>query len=176
MRFINRQVTTPNKKILTVEHTNYDPLTGEISQLTVTEQNDEGDVTIEGTKLNATNLNSIFDNLGRNFFCHHYYNELYGIDINEDDYSIELVGTTPKQISITYNEGTLIPSFVSNQYFSFTVINNNTIKIEKNNIDLLTPRNGKIKINFITPIEEQETICTISIIYSYTPSSTNPLD
>ena len=57
MRFINRQTTNPNRKTLNVTSVNYDPNTGELSSLIVDESNNDGPVIVEGTKLNANNLN-----------------------------------------------------------------------------------------------------------------------
>lgn len=68
MRFINRVSDYPNKKILHVSHASYS--NGELSELHVTEEKDEGTVTVTGTELNAENLNKAFEEFGRNrFLC-----------------------------------------------------------------------------------------------------------
>ena len=46
MRFINRVSDYPNKKILHVSHASY--TNGELSELHVTEEKDEGTVTVTG--------------------------------------------------------------------------------------------------------------------------------
>ena len=175
MRFINRQVTTPNKKILTVENVNYNPLTGEISQLTVTEQNDEGDVTIEGTKLNADNLNSIFDNLERNAFCNKFYKELYGLIIDDEYFTIDIIGNNAFTIPYTFDSGvTLYPLDSGNTNFSIS-ISNSSIVITRTN-QLNNSDSGRIKIEFYNQSDYTFLECTLSIKYTYNPSSTNPLD
>ena len=175
MRFINRQTTNPNRKTLNVTSVNYDPNTGELSSLIVEESNNDGPVIVEGTKLNATNLNSIFDNLGRNFFCHHYYNEVHGIDIDDENYTIEITGNTPIDIPYTFDTSvTLYPLDPGNNNFSIT-FNNNTITITRTN-NLNDSDSGKIKIEFYQYSDYTFLECTINIIYTYTPASTNPLD
>ena len=89
MRFENRETTNSNRKNLQVLEVNYNPNTGELANLEVEETSNEGTVTQEGTKLNATNLNNAFEDFNRNKFLHFYFKEVYGIVINEDDYTIE---------------------------------------------------------------------------------------
>ena len=51
MRFENRETTNSNRKNLQVLEVNYNSNTGELASLIVEETYNEGDVTVEGTKL-----------------------------------------------------------------------------------------------------------------------------
>ena len=181
MRFENRETTNSNRKNLQVLEVNYNPNTGELANLEVEETSNEGTVTQEGTKLNADNLNNAFEDFNRNKFLHFYFKEVYGIVINEDDYTIELNGTTSKTINITYdNISPLYPSLTDtyNPNFNIVINRNNiphTITITRND-SLSVSDSGRIKISVFVSGSENTKVCELNFKYTYTPSSTNPLD
>ena len=181
MRFENRETTNSNRKSLHVLEVNYNPNTGELANLEVEETSNEGDVTVEGTKLNADNLNNAFEDLNRNKFLHFYFKEVYGIVINEDDYTIELNGTTSKTINITYDDiNPLYPSLTDTYNPNFNISINTestpqTIEVTRNN-NLNVNDSGRIKISVFVSGSENTKVCELNFKYTYTPSSTNPLD
>lgn len=176
MRFVNREVSTPNKKTLTVKNVSYNQTTGEISQLIVTETNNEGDVTVEGTKLNATNLNNAFEDLNRNKFLHFYYKEVFGIVIDEELFTIELTGANTKSIPISYDY-TLYPVIKTNTYLNLSFNSSNTtLSVQMKTNYQSTSRSGALYIEYYKESAHTHLVCILNIKYTYTPSSTNPLD
>ena len=176
MRFVNREVSTPNKKILTVEDVSYNQTTGEISQLIVTETNNEGDVTVEGTKLNADNLNNAFEDLNRNKFLHFYYKEVFGIVIDEELFTIELTGVEEKYIPIACDYS-LHPVIRNNTYLDIDFNGSETtLIVQMKPTYQSSSRSGSLYVEYYKESAHTHLVCILNIKYIYTPASTNPLD
>jgi len=176
MRFENRETTNSNRKNLHVLEVNYNPNTGELASLLVEETSNEGDVTVEGTKLNATNLNNAFEDLNRNKLLHFYYKEVFGIVIDEELFTIELTGANTKSIPISYDY-TLYPVIKTNTYLNLSFNSSNTtLSVQMKTNYQSTSRSGALYIEYYKESAHTHLVCILNIKYTYTPSSTNPLD
>ena len=122
MRFINRVSDYPNKKILHVSHASYS--NGELSELHVTEEKDEGTVTVVGTELNAENLNKAVEEFGRNRFLCIYLREMFGLIIDEDDFSFDLDGNNSSKTVVHPAIRKFFKPYKNFSFlFSFSIIN-----------------------------------------------------
>ena len=176
MRFENRETTNSNRKNLQVVSVNYNPNTGEISSLTVDETSNEGTVIHEGTKLNADNLNNVFEDFNRNKFLHFYYKEAVGIIINEEYFTIDLIGNETKTISISYTD-TLYPVVRTNTYLTIGLSSPYTsLTVKRKTSYQSTPGDGRLYVEYYKESAHTHLVCILNIKYTYTPSSTNPSD
>ena len=176
MTFENRETTNSNRKNLHVLEVNYNPNTGELANLEVEETSNEGTVIQEGTKLNASNLNSAMEAYTRNKFLHFYYKEAVGIIISENDYTIELTGNVAKTISISY-DGALYPVVRNDIYVNVGLNSSYTsLTIQRKAIYQSDPGSGIIYVDYYKESSHSHLVCVLNIKYTYTPSSTNPLD
>ena len=179
MRFINRVSDYPNKKILHVSHASYS--NGELSELHVTEEKDEGTVTVTGTELNAENLNKAFEEFGRNrFFCI-YLREMFGLIIDEDDFSFDLNGNnSSKTVNFSCELNMIYPDCEDDVNLNVACT---TDSIAKTGSMVFTPKSSltsatvkRIYVNFYTNTGHEHVVVTVPFLYTFTPSSTNPLD
>lgn len=110
-----------------------------------------------------------------------YYKEIFGLDIIEEDYTLELVGSTTKIIEVNYdlvNPLYLSLTGVSNPNFFISIndtSNPQTITIRRNR-NMSTSDNGRIFINVYKSGSENTLITQLNFKYTYTPSSTHPED
>ena len=176
MKFINRETQNANRKTLSVVDLSYNSATGEISTLIVDESNNDGPVEVEGTKLNATNLNNAFEDLNRNKFLHFYYKEVFGITIDEELFTIELTGNEEKSIPISYDY-TLYPAIKNNTYLNLSFNSTNTIlSVQMKPNYQSSSRSGSLYVEYYKESAHTNLVCILNIKYTYNPSSTNPYD
>ena len=176
MRFENRETTNPNRKTLSVLDVSYNSQTGELSSLTVDEVSNEGTVIEQGTKLNAENLNNVFEDLNRNKFLYLYYKEAIGITIAEEMYTIELSGATVKSIPIAYDY-TLYPVIKTNTYLNLSFNSTSTtLSVQMKANYQSSARSGALYVEYYKESSHTHLVCILNIKYTYTPASTNPSD
>ena len=178
MRFINRVSDYPNKKILHVSHASYS--NGELSELHVTEEKDEGTVTVTGTELNAENLNKAFEEFGRNRFLCIYAREMHDLIIDEDDFSFDLNGLNDhKTVNFECAIDMLYPTCSSDNLTIQISLNttNRTGTITFSPDSTLTmPITARAYVYFYSDSNHTNLIVRVPFLYTFTPSSTNPLD
>ena len=176
MKFINRETQNANRKVLNVVDLTYNPTTGDIATFTVDESNNDGPVTIEGTKLNAANLNNAFEDLNRNKFLHFYYKEAIGITIAEELFTIELTGAEEKYIPIACDYS-LYPVIRNNTYLDIDFNGSETtLIVQMKPTYQSSSRSGSLYVEYYKESAHTHLVCILNIKYTYTPSSTNPLD
>lgn len=176
MRFENRETTNSNRKNLQVVSVNYNPNTGEISSLTVDETSNEGTVIHEGTKLNADNLNNVFEDFNRNKFLHFYYKEAVGITINEEHFTIELLGAQEKYIPIACDY-TLYPVIRNDTYLDIDFNGSeNILIVQMKSAYQSSSRTGTLYVDYYKESAHTHLVCVLNIKYTYSPASTNPSD
>lgn len=176
MRFVDRISQYPNNKKLTINSIEYS--NGTISKLYVTEEKDEGTVTTVGTELNANNLNKAFEEFGRNRFLCIYLREMFGLIIDEDDFSFDLMGLNDdKPVEFNCELNMLYPHCVDNNL-------NVAVSTESDNGTIeFTPKPSltqaiqkRVYVNFYTDSDHTNFVVRVPFLYTFTPSSTNPLD
>ena len=176
MRFINRVSDYPNKKILHVSSVSYS--NGQISELHVTEEKDEGNVTTVGTELNADNLNKAFEEFGRNRFLCIYVREMFGLIIDEDDFSFDLMGSNDdKLVEFNCELNLLYPHCVDSNLDVNVSMENDGGTIEFSPKSTLNEdKHERIYVNFYSDSNHTDLVVRVPFLYTFTPSSTNPLD
>lgn len=178
MRFINRVSQYPNNKKLHVNSIEYS--NGEISKLYVTEEKDEGTVTVVGTELNANNLNKAFEEFGRNRFLCIYLREMYGLVIEEDDFSFDLNGLgTQKSVDFLCEIDMLYPTCSNDNLVATITVNTTshtgTITFSPDS-SLTIPITARAYVYFYSDANHTNLVVRVPFLYTFTPSSTNPID
>ena len=178
MRFINRVSQYPNNKKLHVNSIEYS--NGEISKLYVTEEKNEGSVTVVGTELNAENLNKAFEEFGRNRFLCIYVREMFDLIIDEDDFSFDLNGLSAfKDVDFECTMSMLYPECSSDnltiQISLNTTNRTGTITFHPDS-SLTMPITARAYVYFYSDSAHSNLVVRVPFLYTFTPSSTNPYD
>ena len=179
MKFIDRQSQYPNNKKLTINSIEYS--NGTISKLYVTEEKDEGTVTTVGTELNANNLNKAFEEFGRNRFLCIYVREMYGLVIDEEDFSFDLNGNnSSKTVNFECKLNMIYPDCENDSHLNVTCnanVNTRTGSIVFTpKASLTEPTTDRAYVIFYTNEGYEHEVVRVPFLFTFTPSSTNPLD
>lgn len=173
--FVDRVAKKMSNKVISVTEQNIH--SDGLMTLTADVQRNDNDVTEIGTRLNAESMNKAVLDL--------VYNELYGIQVNKDLHSLELVADGKDTFKITCNERPLFANCICDGGIEFTGENivyeggaEITLEIQASSslLDSDATKEIDFKIELYTDSLGKNYLVTLTGYVKYKPTSTSSTD